>query len=87
MKPPKVEIYSGMLCGYCNLAKSLLKKKQVAFEEIHVSFHPAKRAEMIQRANGRRTIPQIFINGRHIGGYDELYALDRDQKLDQILGI
>ncbi len=81
---PKVEVYTGMLCSYCTLAKFLLKKKQVAFKEIFVSFHPSRRAEMIQRAGGRRSIPQIFINDRHIGGYMELYALDQDGKLDQL---
>ncbi len=82
---PKVEIYTGMLCGYCYQAKAIFAKKQVAVEEISVGFHPAKRAEMIQRTKGRRTVPQIFINDRHIGGYDELYALESAGDLDRIL--
>ena len=82
---PKVEIYTTMLCGYCCQAKALLAKKQVAFEEIKVGFHPKKRAEMIHRANGKRTVPQIFINDRHIGGFDDLYALKIAGKLDHIL--
>ena len=71
---PKVEIYTTMLCGYCCQAKALLAKKQVAFEEIKVGFHPKKRAEMIHRANGQRTVPQIFIGETFVGGYDELAA-------------
>lgn len=82
---PKVEIYTTMLCGYCYQAKALLAKKQVAFEEIKVGFHAKKRAEMIHRANGQRTVPQIFINDRHIGGFDDLYALKIAGKLDHIL--
>ena len=82
---PKVEIYTAMMCGYCYEAKALLAEKQVAFKEINVGFHPKARAEMIQRTNGRRTVPQIFINDRHIGGYDDLFALDSAGKLDQIL--
>ena len=82
---PKVEIYTAMLCVYCNQAKALFAKKQVAFEEINVGFHPKKRAEMIQRANGQRTVPQIFINDCHIGGFDDLHALKIAGKLDHIL--
>ena len=82
---PKVEIYTAMLCGYCHQAKALLAKKKVEFKEISVAFHPKARAEMIQRTNGCRTVPQIFINDRHIGGYDELYDLDSAGKLDQLL--
>lgn len=82
---PKVEIYTEMMCGYCHQAKALLAEKKVEFKEISVGFHPKARAEMIQRANGHRTVPQIFINDRHIGGYDDLYALDSAGKLDQLL--
>jgi len=82
---PKVEIYTAMMCGYCHEAKALLAKKKVKYKEIHVGFHPKLRAEMIQRSKGRRTVPQIFINDRHIGGYDDLFALDNAGKLDQIL--
>jgi glutaredoxin 3 len=84
---PKVEIYSTMFCPYCSRAKSLLSKKGVKFENIDIIEEPDRRAEMIQRANGRTTVPQIFINGEHIGGSDDLAALDRAGKLDAKLGI
>ena len=84
---PKVEIYSTMFCPYCARAKSLLSKKGVKFENIDIIEEPDRRAEMIQRANGRTTVPQIFINGEHIGGSDDLAALDRAGKLDAKLGI
>lgn len=82
----KVEIYSSMFCGYCARAKHLLRNKGVDFEEIEVDFDPAKRQEMIERAQGRRTVPQIFIDGRHIGGSDELALLDAKGELDPLLG-
>lgn len=82
----KVEIYSSMFCGYCARAKHLLRSKGVEFEEIEVDFDPAKRQEMIERAHGRRTVPQIFIGGRHIGGSDELALLDAKGELDPLLG-
>lgn len=82
---PKVEIYTTMMCGYCHQAKALLAEKKVEFKEISVGFHPKARAEMVQRANGQRTVPQIFINDHHIGGCDDLYALDSAGKLDQLL--
>ena len=71
-----VEIYTGMMCGYCSAAKRLLKKKGVDFTETDVTWKAGKRAEMIERANGRHSVPQIFIAGAHIGGCDHLYALD-----------
>ena len=83
----KVEIYSTMWCGYCARARSLLQRKGVAFEDIDVDADGDKRDEMIQRAGGRRTVPQIFINGLHVGGSDELAALERAGKLDALLGI
>lgn len=82
-----VEIYTGMMCGYCAAAKRLLKKKGVEFSETDVSWKPGKRAEMIERAHGSHSVPQIFIDGEHIGGCDELYALDADGKLDAKLGL
>lgn len=82
-----VEIYTGMMCGFCSAAKRLLKQKGVGFEEMDVTMKPGKRAEMIQRANGRHSVPQIFIDGEHIGGCDELYALESDGKLDAKLGL
>ncbi len=81
----KVEIYTTQICPYCVRAKSLLKKKGVAFEEIDVSGDPELRQAMVERAGGRRTVPEIFINGRIIGGYDELKALDDAGQLDSLL--
>jgi glutaredoxin 3 len=83
----RVEIYSTMFCPYCARAKSLLSRKGVTFENIDVMIEPAKRDEMVKRAGGRTTVPQIFIDGRHVGGSDELHALDRAGKLDPLLGI
>ncbi|RBI77598.1 glutaredoxin 3 [Roseovarius sp. TE539] len=80
-----VEVYSSPLCGFCHAAKRLLKKKSVSFSEINVLTNPSRKSEMIDRANGGRTVPQIFIGGTHVGGCDELYALERDGKLDQLL--
>ena len=83
----KVEIYTTFLCGYCYRAKKLLESKGVAFEETDVMAEPAKRKEMVQRAGGRTTVPQIFIDGTHVGGSDDLFALDRARKLDAMLGV
>jgi glutaredoxin 3 len=83
MKP--VTIYTTPFCGYCMAAKSLLSGKGVAFEEIDVLRAPDRRQEMIQRSNGGRTVPQIFIGGTPVGGYDEISALDRAGKLDALL--
>jgi glutaredoxin 3 len=80
----KVEIYSTSWCPYCYAAKALLEGKGVPFDEIDVT-DSEERAQMIQRAHGRRTVPQIFIDGRHIGGYDELSALNRRGQLDPLL--
>ena len=82
-----VEIYTGMMCGYCSAAKRLLKKKGVDFTETDVTWKAGKRAEMMERANGRHSVPQIFIDGEHIGGCDDLYALDANGKLDSKLGL
>ncbi len=81
----RVEIYTSMLCGYCYRAKKLLERKGVAYEETDVMLKPSKRAEMTERAGGRTSVPQIFIDGRHIGGCDELYALERNGALDPLL--
>ena len=83
MKP--VEIYTSPLCGFCHAAKRLLNSKGVAFSEVDIARDPDRRAEMIQRANGGRTVPQIFVGDDHVGGCDELYALDRAGKLDSLL--
>lgn len=81
----KIELYSGFLCGYCFAAKRLLKRKGADFKEIKVGFRPERRAEMMERAGGRHSVPQIFIDGTHIGGCDELHALDAAGKLDGLL--
>lgn len=80
-----VLVYSGPNCPYCDRAKMLLKKKGAAFEDINVRTDEAKLAEMMEKSGGRRTIPQIFIGGRHIGGCDDLYALDAAGGLDSLL--
>ena len=82
----RVEISTKFLCSYCFRAKRLLDDKGAAYEEHDITMGGERRAEMIQRANGRTTVPQIFIDGRHIGGSDDLAALDRDGKLDPLLG-
>lgn len=81
----EIEIYSSPLCGFCHAAKRLLTQKGASFAEINIWADPDRKPEMIQRANGGRTVPQIFIGGTHIGGCDELYALERAGKLDQLL--
>jgi glutaredoxin 3 len=81
----KVEIYSSQFCGYCSRAKRLLSQKGVDYIDYDVMEDTSKRDEMIQRANGRMTVPQIFIDGKHIGGSDDLYALDGAGGLDPLL--
>ncbi len=81
----KVEIYTTPICGFCHAAKRLLTGKGQAFEEIDVMRTPEKRSEMMQRAAGRHTVPQIFIDGAHVGGFDDLYALEQAGKLDPML--
>ena len=81
----KIEIYTSPFCGYCSRAKRLLDNKGAAFTEIDVMMNADKRAEMMARSNGGRTVPQIFIDGRHIGGSDELHALDAAGGLDPLL--
>jgi glutaredoxin 3 len=78
-------IYTRPFCSYCTRALSLLRKKGVAVTEIEAGFNPALRQEMIERAHGRRTFPQIFIGETHIGGCDELYALEAKGALDPLL--
>lgn len=80
-----VELYTTPICGFCHRAKTLLSSKGVSFTEVDVMADPSRRAEMVQRANGGRTVPQIFINGEHIGGSDDLAALERAGKLDALL--
>lgn len=80
-----VEIYTKFTCPYCYRAKALLDAKGVSYDEIEISMDTARRGEMIDRAGGRTTVPQIFINGQHVGGSDDLAALDREGKLDPLL--
>ena len=82
--PPEVEIYTRDLCGFCTRAKQLLNEKGWAYTEINISSEPHRRSEMEQRANGMKTFPQIFINGEHIGGCDQLYQLEEKGVLDQM---
>jgi glutaredoxin 3 len=81
----RILLYSTEFCGYCRAAKNLLRAKSLEYEEIDVGFDPAKRDEMVERAHGARTVPQIFIHGRHVGGYAELAALEREGNLDDWL--
>ena len=80
-----VELYTSPYCGYCHAAKRLLTSKSATFQEVDISRDPGRRSEMLARANGERTVPQIFINDKHIGGCDELYALERSGKLGAML--
>lgn len=83
MKP--VELYTSPLCGFCTAAKRLLNQKGVNFSEVNVLANPGRKAEMIKRANGGRTVPQIFVGDIHVGGFDDLNALERAGKLDALL--
>jgi glutaredoxin 3 len=82
---PTVEIYTTPFCGYCAMAKRLLDRKGIPYREIDVSSDPSLRQAMVQKANGRRTVPQIFIGTMHVGGSDDLHALDYAGKLDPLL--
>ncbi|TLU65787.1 glutaredoxin 3 [Thalassotalea litorea] len=81
----KVIIYSSAYCPYCHRAKALLAHKQVAFEEISLDLEPGRRSEMMDLSGGRHTVPQIFINNKHVGGCDELMALEYQGQLDTLL--
>lgn len=80
-----IEIYTSPLCGFCHAAKRLLTQKGASFAEIDIARSPERRPEMMKRAGGRHTVPQIFIGKTHVGGCDELYALERAGKLDALL--
>ena len=82
-----VEIYTGPLCVFCDRAKALLNKKGVAYKEINIASDPNKMDEMIKKTNGMKTIPQIFIDGQHIGGNDRLQALENEGKLNSLLNL
>ncbi len=81
----EIIIYTRQMCGYCTAAKRLLASKGASFTEHDGTFDPSIRAEMVARSNGGQTFPQIFINGQHVGGSDDLYALDRQGKLAPML--
>ncbi|MBC6405739.1 MAG: glutaredoxin 3 [Rhodospirillales bacterium] len=81
----EVEIYTSLLCGFCYRAKRLLETKGIAFSEYNLLAEPQRRREMLERAGGRTSVPQIFIDGVHIGGCDELYALEAAGKLNPLL--
>jgi glutaredoxin 3 len=85
MRMARIEIYTRAFCPYCTRAKALLNDKGASFEEYDVTMGGPKRAEMVQRASGGTTAPQIFIDDAHIGGSDDLAALDREGKLDALL--
>ena len=82
-----VEIYTGPVCIFCDWAKALLEKKGIPFKEIYIGDDKKKMEEMIKKANGLKTVPQIFIDGQHIGGNDKLQALEKKGKLNSLLGI
>lgn len=82
---PRVEIYTKAFCPYCSRATALLDGRGVAYEEFDITMGGPKRAEMLQRADGRSTVPQIFIGETHIGGSDDLSAIDRSGELDRLL--
>lgn len=83
----EVVIYTTPFCPYCARAKSLLDRKGVTYEEIDLYMHPGRKPEMIERSGGRTTVPQVFIDGQAMGGSDDIHALDRDGKLDPLLGL
>ena len=87
MTMPQIEIYTKAFCGYCVRAKRLLEAKGVAFDEYDITLGGPKRLEMLQRAQGRSTVPQIFIDDRHVGGSDDLYELERSGRLDPLLNV
>lgn len=82
---PKIEVYSTAVCPYCVSAKNLLKSKGLEWTEVRIDIDPAQREIMLARSGGRRTVPQIFINGHHVGGFDDLAAADRNGKLALLL--
>ncbi len=85
MTTNKIEIYTSPLCGYCHAAKQLLAKKKVQFQEYSVIYDTERRQEMLSRSAGRHTVPQIFINDVHVGGYDDLTRLEQQNELDALL--
>ena len=82
-----VEIYTGPLCAFCDFAKALLDRKGISYKEIFIGDDTNKMEEMIKKSNGMRTVPQIFIDGQHIGGSDKLQDLENEGKLNSLLGV
>lgn len=82
---PDIVIYTKDYCPYCVKAKSLLQRKKLTFQEIDIGKDAARMQEMLEKSGGRKTVPQIFIGGNHVGGCDELYALDKEGRLDELL--
>jgi len=82
-----VEIYTGPLCAFCDFAKALLDRKGISYKEIFIGDDTNKMEEMIKKSNGMKTVPQIFIDGQHIGGNDKLQALENEGKLNSLLGV
>lgn len=87
MTLPDIVMYSTNVCAYCDRARRLFERKGLRVREIKIDEDPAERAIMLQRAKGRRTVPQIFIGERHVGGFDDVAALDRAGQLDSLLGL
>jgi len=85
MSTPEIVMYSTHVCPYCDRARALLQRKQATFREIKIDTQPEERAVMMTRSGGRRTVPQIFIGDRHVGGFDDMVALDRAGQLDPLL--
>ncbi len=83
---PLIRIYSTAFCSYCERARALLTRKGLAYTDIKVDEDPSSREEMLRLSGGRRTVPQIFIGEQHVGGFDDLYALDRKGELDSLTG-
>ena len=81
----KITIYTGSLCNYCDAAKRLLARNNFSYKEINIATEDGAMNEMIKKANGKRTIPQIFFDDQHIGGYDEVRALEKENKLQDLL--
>jgi glutaredoxin 3 len=83
---PEIVMYSTAWCPYCERARALLQRKGLPFREVKVDEDPAERQAMLARSGGRRTVPQIFVGDHHVGGFDDLYALDKAGKLDELAG-
>ena len=82
----RIEIYTTAICPYCVSAKQLLQRKGLDYEEVRIDTDPVRRDEMLARSAGRRTVPQIFVNGTHVGGFDDLVAADRSGRLGELTG-